>query len=175
MKKKIIFVAFFALILSLHAQENAKKIAVGLHTNFFSVPLSPSNLVSSVSGVYGVYSLNNNFNVKLGFEEKILQQSDLKQYEKTNGGMFGVGYFVYRHPTNNFSTELILTGTNGFKEFSKFNTYHADLGARFFMYQALYIGTGIRFSHDEVASFITSPTNSYNWYCQLGLQLSLGK
>ena len=74
-----------------------------------------------------------------------------------------------------FSTELILTATNAFENFSSFNKYHADLGVRFFTYNAFYIGTGIRFSHDETANFITSPTNSYNWYCQVGLQLSLGK
>lgn len=175
MKRKIVFITFIALIMLLHAQENSKKIALGLQANFFSVPLSPASLSSISSGVYGVYSINNSFNFKLGLEEKMLQQSDLNKYERTNGGMFGVGYFVYRNPTNNFSTELILTGTNSFKNFSKFNTFHADLGARFFMYRAFYIGTGIRLSHDEVASFITSPTYSYNWFCQLGLQFSLGK
>ena len=175
MKNKILFIALIAAFLSVNAQEKTTKFAVGLQTNFFSVPLSPPFISSSSSGVYGVFSINNNLNLKLGFEEKMLQQTDLKEYEKNNGGMLGLGYFVYRNPKKDFSTELILTATNAFENFSSFNKYHADLGVRFFTYNAFYIGTGIRFSHDETANFITSPTNSYNWYCQVGLQLSLGK
>jgi len=175
MKTKIVFLVFLVTLVSVNAQEKTSKFAVGLHTNFFSVPLSPSNLVSSVSGVYGVYSLNNSFNIKLGFEDKMLQQTDLKQYDKINGGMLGVGYFVYQNPAKNSSVELTLSATNSFIKFSSFNDYHADLGARFYMFKAFYIGTGIRYSHDETTRFITSPTDSFNWYWQMGLQFRLGK
>jgi len=175
MKTKIAIFLFLVTLVSVNAQEKASKFSVGLHANFFSVPLSPSNMVSSVSGVYGVYTLNNNFNLKLGFEDKMLQQTDLKQYEKTTGGMLGIGYFVYQNPTKNSAVELTLSATNSFLNFSSFNEYHTDLGARFYMFNVAYIGTGIRYSQDKTARFRTSQTDNLSWYWQIGLQFRIKK
>lgn len=175
MKTKIAIFLFLVTLASVNAQEKTSKFAVGLHNNFFSVPLSPSNIVSSTRGVYGVYTLNNNFNLKLGFEDKMLQQTDLKQYEKTNGGMLGVGYFVYQNPTKNSAVELNLSATNSFLKFSSFSEYHTDLVARFYMFNLFYIGTGIRYSQDKTARFVTKQTDSFNWYWQMGLQFRIGK
>jgi len=173
--KNLIIVVFITTTLSSYSQEKVSSFAYGIHTDFLSVPLSPANITSYTSGVTGIYSVNKNFNIKVGLEDKLLQKTDLKQYEHFLGGSLGLGYFVSQNETNNTATEVNLSLGNSFNKFTSFKDFHTDLGLRFYWLKAFYIGTGVRYNRDEIANFITTPTNSFNWYWQMGLQFGLNK
>ena len=175
MRKDII--VFFLLLFSVlsNAQEKASLFGYGISTDFFSVPLREQSLALQATNVYGCYSLNDDLNFKLGFDGLMIRDVNAKRFENLSGLVIGAGFTLLHDRPRNFTTELTLTASNGFAKFSAFSNYHADLGVRLMMFKSFYLGTGVRFAHNELSSIAAVPLNSYNWYMQMGIQLYLHK
>lgn len=158
---------------TLQTQEQKQSIGYELYSGFLSIPLNPNNLTSNINGVSLVYSLSNSVNMKIGLSDRQLKQTDFKVYENHVEGLLGLGYFIPNKKISNFDTEVNLSFANSFNQFGSFKDYHTDLGFRFYMFRSFYVGTGFIYSHNETGSFISAPTNSLNWFWQLGLRLNL--
>ena len=173
-KEIIVFILLLSAVLS-NAQEKSSLFGYGISTDFFSVPLSEHSLALHSTNVYCSYLLNEDLNFKLGFDGLMMKDLNAKRFENLSGLVIGAGYTLLHDRPHNFTTELTLAASNGFVNFSSFRNYHADLGVRLMMFKSFYLGTGVRFSHNEVASIAPAPLNSYNWYMQMGIQLYLHK
>ena len=175
MRKKII--VFFLLLTAVltDAQEKSSLFGYGISTDFLSVPLSEHSLALHSTNVYCSYSLNEDLNFKLGFDGLMMKDLNAKRFENLSGLVIGGGYTILHDRPRNFTTELTLAASNGFAKFSAFSNYHADLGIRLMMFKSFYLGTGVRFGHNELTSLVAAPLNSYNWFMQMGIQLYLHK
>lgn len=174
--RKDIVVFFLLLTAALtDAQENSSLFGYGINTDFLSVPLSEHSLALHSTSVYCSYSLNEDLNFRLGFDGLMMKDLNAKRFENLSGLVIGAGYTILHDRPRNFTTELTLTASNGFGNFSSFRNYHADLGVRLMMFKSFYMGTGLRLAHNEVAGIVAAPLNSYNCYMQMGIQLYLHK
>jgi len=170
----IVFFLLLAAVLT-DAQDKSSLFGYGISTDFFSVPLSEHSLALQSTNVYCSYSLNEDLNFKLGFDGMMIKDLNAKRFENLSGLVIGAGYTILHDRPRNFTTELTLAASNGFAKFSAFGNYHADLGIRLMMFKSFYLGTGVRFGHNEVTGIIAAPLNSYNWFMQMGIQLHLHK
>ncbi|MEA4935950.1 MAG: hypothetical protein VB102_04815 [Paludibacter sp.] len=175
MKKTIIIGCLFFGTLLMDAQNKHLLFGYGVSSDFLSIPLSEQSLVANSTNVYCTCLLNENLNLKVGFDGLMIKDLNAKKYDQLSGLLLGAGYLILHDQPRNFTTELTLAASNGFDKFSSFRNYHADLGLRMMMFKSFYIGTGMRFQHDERASLITAPLSSYNWYMQMGMQFYIGK
>lgn len=174
MKKTIIISCLLLSSLGMIAQEKPL-FGYGISSDFLSVPLRAQSLVTNSTNVYFTCLLNERLNFRLGFDGRMVKDVNTKKYDHLSGLLLGVGYTILHDQPRNFTTELALAASNGFDEFSTFMNYHTDLGLRIMMFKSFYLGTGLRFVHDEAASFLTVPQNSYNWYLQMGMQFYFGR
>lgn len=170
MRQKIILVCFFLTTVVTVAQEKSSSFGYGISSDFLNVPLSEQSLALNSTNVYCTYSMNENLNFRIGFDGVLLKDLNAKRFENFSGLVVGAGYTVLQDQTRNFTTELTASASNGLMDFLSFKDYHADLGVRFMMFKSFYLGTGVRLSHNETASIVTAPLNSYNWYMQMGIQ-----
>ena len=175
MKKTIIFACLLLIAVLTAAQDKSSLFGYGISSDFLSVPLSEHSLATQSTNVFFTYILKEDLSFKIGFDGLLLKDSDAKKYENLSGLMLGAGYTILKDQPRNFTTELTLSASNAFDDFSTFRNYHADLGIRVMMLKSFFIGSGLRFAHSEVAGIIAVPQNSYNWYMQMGIQLYLHK
>jgi len=175
MKKTIIFACLLLIAVLTAAQDKSSLFGYGISSDFLSVPLSEHSLATQSTNVFFTYILKEDLSFKIGFDGLLLKDSDAKKYENLSGLMLGAGYTILKDQPRNFTTELTLSASNAFDDFSTFRNYHADLGIRVMMLKSFFIGSGLRFAHSEAAGIIAAPQNSYNWYMQMGIQLYLHK
>jgi hypothetical protein len=180
MKLKIIILSLVLSFAFIQAQNptlenfSTSKFGFGLHSDLASIPLNDQNFQSSVAGIDLTYSVTNNLNFKIGMENWTLHQTALKQYQSYTGVKLGVGYFLpKKNEESNSDIELSMSASNSFAGFSSFKDYTADLGCRFYMFRSFYIGLGLRYTHNNTASFITTPIDDLNAYWQIGLQWNI--
>jgi len=175
MKLKIVLIViFFSALFTVNAQENKSKFGVGIHTDFFNIPLNNELFSYHTDGVHCIYSIKK-INLKIAFESSMLIDMDNNRYEKGLGGLFEIGYFIYKDPTKNFSTELFLSYGNFFINSNTFNNQYAKFGVNSVMFKSFYIGTGLKYFHLEKKDFSDLPENNFNWFWHIGMQLYLGK
>ena len=165
-----LFVSFTAAV-----QGKTPLFGYGISNDFLSIPLAENSLLSGSTNVFVACAVNNHLNFRLGYDGWILKDVTAKKYEQLSGLMLGAGYVLGQDENRNFTTELTASLSNGFKNFTAFKDYHADLGVRFLMFKAFYLGTGLRWSHNETPVFPAASTNNYNLYMQMGMQFYLGK
>ena len=175
MKKSCLLFALVLLVGALFAQTKTPKFALGISSDFLVVPLTNQSLQTQPVDVYVSFVPTKNLNFKVGYDHALLLDSQSKIYDSLSGLMVGAGYTVWRDQSGILSSELNLSLSESFKDFAAFKNYHADLGVRFNVFDAFYLGTGMRWSHNESTFVTNTPTNSLNWYFQLGYQLYLGK
>ncbi len=168
----ILFYVFFIALSTVNAQEKTSKIALGMHTDYFNVPLNKELFVFNTKGVHGVYSFSKKMNIKIAYESNILMDKNLKQYEEYHGAMFELGYFIYNGMSKNFTTELTssygTTLNNGFL----FENHYLKTGLNFYLFRFFYLGLGLKYLHFEKTNFSDLPVNNFNWYWQMGFQLN---
>ena len=175
MRTTIILVCLFLTAVVTVSQEKTSYFGYGISSDFLSIPLNEQSLGTNSTNVYCTYSVYDNLNFRIGFDGVLLKDLNAKRFQNLSGLFVGAGYIVLQDQTRDFTTELTASASNGLINFSSFKDYHADLGVRFMMFKSFYLGTGMRLSHNETASFLTAPLNSYNWYMQMGIQFYLGK
>lgn len=175
MKKSCLLFALMLLVGALFAQTKTPKFALGICSDFLAVPLTNQSLQTQPVDVYFSFVPIKNLNFKVGYDYALLLDSQSKTYDGFSGLMVGAGYTVWRDQSGIASSELTLSLSESFKDFAAFKNYHADLGVRFNVFDAFYLGTGMRWSHNESTFVTNTPTNSLNWYFQLGYQFYLGK
>ncbi|GAB1415620.1 hypothetical protein MASR2M117_10260 [Paludibacter sp.] len=174
MKRKFLISLIVLASVTVFSQNSVSKFAYGISTDFLSVPLNKDLQIRSTN-VYVTYCPIKNLNLKIGYDALLLQDVNQKKYEDQSALLLGAGYTVLRDKTGNFSTEVFLSGSNGFKKFSSFSNFHTDLGVKFMLLDAFYIGTGVRFNSYDTNVVFANQTNSANLFMQLGLQLNIGK
>jgi len=174
MRKICFTMVLMSISLFIFSQNAVSKFAYGISSDFLSLPLSKKSLQTRSTNVYVAYYPIENLNIKIGYDALLQQNNSLKSYEDQSALMIGTGYTVLRDKSGNFSTEILLSASNSFADFSSFKNYHADLGARFMFMDAFYLGAGFRFNHNETSGLALNPINSTNLFLQLGLQLKLG-
>jgi hypothetical protein len=175
MKKTCLLFVFAMLVGTSFAQVKTPKFALGISSDFLAVPLTNQSFQTQPVDVYVSYIPIRNLNFKVGYDHALLLDAQSKTYDSFSGLMIGAGYTVWRDKSGIFSNELGLSLTESFKDFAAFKNYHADLGVRFNVFDAFYLGTGIRLSHNESTFVTNTPTNSLNWFFQLGYQFHLTK
>ncbi len=175
MRKTIFLVCLFLTAVVTVAQEKTSHFGYGISSDFLSVPLSEQSLASQSTNVYCTYSMNEKLNFKLGFDGVLLKDLNAKRFENLSGLVIGAGYTILQDQTRNFTTELTVSASNDLMNFSSFKDYHADLGVRLMLFKSFYLGTGVRFSHNENTPLVAAPLNSYNLFMQMGMQFYFGK
>jgi hypothetical protein len=172
--KNIILV--FALLLCFTQFNKAQKVSLmnfGINTDFVSVPLTENSLLINTTIANVGYNISENLNLKLGYEGAIIKENQNMKYANLNGLLLGLGYYLNNKENSDYNTELFVSYTNSFNNFSEFENYHSDFGVRFFYKKMFFIGTALRYSNNNLS--ISTNKNNLNWYWQMGFQVPIFK
>lgn len=175
MKKGFFLLIFMGAVLLLPAQVKTPAFAYGISSDFLSVPFNDKSLLARSTNVYVSYCANKDLSFSLGYDGLLLQNAESKTYDDLSGIMLGGAYTIFRDKAGVFSNEVSLSLSNGLKDFISFKNYHVDLGTRFMLFDAFYLGAGVRWSHNEKTTLSMNPVNSLGLYMQLGIRFFLGK
>lgn len=175
MKKLCCLFAFLFVVLTASVHAKMPLFGYGISTDFLSVPLAENSLLSSSTNVFVACAASQHLIFRIGYDGWLLKDVTPKNYEQLSGLMLGAGYIFGNDENRNFSTELTASFSNEFKDFGAFENYHANLGARFYIFKSFYLGTGLRWCHNETPVLPTASTNNFNLYMQMGMQFNIGK
>ncbi len=173
--KKTVFAWIFLMVCTLSFAQSTPKFAVGISTDFLSLPLTKSSLLTQPTDVYVAFLPTKNLGLMLGYDAMLSLDPNTPNYDQFGGIMLGAGYTVWRDKSGYFSNEITASATNALDDFASFKNYHANLGMRFKFMDAFFLGTGLRWTQNESNVFSVSPVNSLNLYFQLGVQFYIGK
>lgn len=174
--KKIILITILisVLFISAEAQKSKTKFAIGLSSSILSVPIINEDYTFMNTSVKASINFDR-FNLKIGSENSNLFCLDTKQFDKSFNFLFGLGYYIIDKPENNYTVELFLNNTNSFSDFVTFKNYNTEIGINFMVFKTFYLGTGLRYSYNNVSYLSHEPINNLYWFWQMGFQLTLGK
>ena len=155
------------------AQKNIMKFAYGISTDVVSIPLTEKSLQSNLTTAFVSFYPIENLNFKLGVGENLLRKESSQRYQVLPEFMLGAGYTVFNSGV--MSNEVLLSVSNAFQGFSAFDDYHADLSTRFNIFDAFFIGAGVRYQHQTAKDLLPSTVHGATVFMELGLKLYIGK
>lgn len=173
MRKINLLLVMLVATLFLSAQKNTMKFAYGISTDVVSIPLTDKSLQSNLTTVFvSVYPIEN-LHFKVGVGENLLRKESSQRYQVLPEMMLGAGYTVFNKGV--MTNEVLLSVSNAFQGFSAFSDYHADLSTRFKIFDAFFIGAGVRYQHQTAKDLLLSTVDGATVFMELGLQLYIGK
>lgn len=173
MKNKILIFVLFLCFIQFNTAQKQSLLFFGFNTDFIAVPLSENSLLSNTTVANIGYNISDKLNLKIGYEGAIIKENQNMKYTNSNGLLLGLGYYLNNKENSDYNTELFVSYTNSFNNFSEFENYHSDFGVRFFYKKMFFIGTALRYSNNNL--IISTNNNNYNWYWQMGFQLPIFK
>ena len=161
-------------ITTVHASDR-KGLVIGITSDVFSVPLSEKSATVSSNGVSVGFFPFSRFGFNLGWENRLMLDSQLSGYERKNGLSAGVMYEFWRQSETHSSAEFELKLVKGMNNFVSEGNLAADAGVRWLLYDSFYLGTGIRYDKWDTNKANVGADVSLNWYWQLGIRIFTGK
>ncbi len=171
MTKHIFFVVITLMAtVSLHAQTT---FGFGLQKELFGVSLngeSADDATFSVDKVDFAVLLQDHLRIGMGVQGGTQVNHETKRYEPGAGLALSFAYLFDFKNYKDFAIAPTLSVGNSFKDFKSFQNVDIDLGVRSYLFNSVFLGTGVRYAHWSKSPIIND-SSCYSWYWEIGYNL----